>query len=102
MNFVYTAMNSAGEQISEVLDCADEAEARRMLAERGLFVTRLEAGRRTAGSGVGRARLKLPWRRSYNHELMVFSRQMAMMLQAGAPICALSSSSPRGPNGGGC
>ncbi|MCH7873225.1 MAG: type II secretion system F family protein [Planctomycetes bacterium] len=86
MNFVYTAMNSAGEQISEVLDCADEAEARRMLAERGLFVTRLEAGRRTAGSGAGRARLKLPWRRSYNHELMVFSRQMAMMLQAGAPM----------------
>ncbi len=87
MTFVYTAMNSAGQQISEVLDCVDEAEARRTLAERGLFITRLEAGSRAVpGSDAGRPWLRLLWRRKYNHELMVFSRQMAMMLQAGAPM----------------
>ena len=87
MNFAYTAMNAAGEQISEVLDCTDEAEARKALAERGLFVLKLAPGGGAAPRSTrGKSSFTFSWPHNYGHDLMVFARQMSMMLRSGAPM----------------
>lgn len=87
MNFAYTAMNAAGEQISEVLDCPDEAEARRTLAERGLFVLKLASSRAAAPRNAReKSSFRIPWPQNRGRDLTVFARQMSMMLRSGAPM----------------
>lgn len=87
MNFVYTAMNARGERLTDVLECADAAEARRAVMERGLYVMSLEP--RKAPAAQGRAApggFHRPWRRVRGRDVALFTRQMSMMLSAGSPV----------------
>lgn len=86
MNFVYTAMNRQGERVSDRLDCANLGEARQTLAERGLFVLKIDAGasRNTRPTRSGGRRLQI--RRNVGANLALFARQMNMMQHSGAPV----------------
>jgi len=99
MLFGYTAINRQGERLTETLEALDLAAAQNELMQRGLFVLNLQAGRTAKPSarsevqfGPG-AEAALEQRTSYQgvpnarpHELMLFTRQMAMLQKAGAPL----------------
>ncbi len=97
MLFNYTTVNARGKRQTAMLEAADLASAQRDLMARGLYVLELEPGKpdksevrpagdlgltdRRAPSGAGRvAPAAKP------AELLLFVRQMAMMLRAGASV----------------
>ena len=101
MLFTYTALNGDGERIQESLEAASMPDAQQELLRRGLFVLNLEQSRSrrtptaTEHDGetlhLGGSREEpTPHRRSRPsarmHELALFTRQMSMMLRAGASI----------------
>lgn len=99
MLFNYTAVNARGKRLTETLEAADLAAARRELMVRRLHVLELAPGKadkqevrfgggtaaadRQAATAGGTART-VPGAKPA--ELLLFVRQMAMMLRAGASV----------------
>lgn len=81
-NFVYTAMDSAGKQVTGKIDAESEQVVLTRLHEQRYHVLNIRAGKaaaaKTSGVNVGKS-VKLG-------ELVIFSRQFATMIDAGIPI----------------
>jgi type IV pilus assembly protein PilC len=95
--FKYVAMDSAGSETQGVLDAEDESQAVSILRANGLFPTRVAEVRTgparrgaPAKSGKGlKAEIKLPRflaGRVKAKQLMVFTRQLATLIDAGLPL----------------
>lgn len=82
MQFVYEALRPDGSTIAARLEAGDRREAVESLREQGLLVLRLdERGRAPAAAGPRRAGARLRSR-----DLILFTRQMKMLLEAGAAL----------------
>lgn len=87
MLFRFLAVDMRGQKLTDTLEAADLAAAQQELMRRGLMVMKLDetpATRGTLGFGAGGAKNAKPGATS--RELANFSRQMAMMLRAGASV----------------
>ncbi|MBL8425809.1 MAG: type II secretion system F family protein [Candidatus Accumulibacter phosphatis] len=88
--FSYIGLNPQGKELRGQIEAGDLAQARRVLRDQGLRVLELFAG--TSGGQSPRERLRGLWRllRSglsvRNSDLMLFYRQMQLMLRAGHTI----------------
>ena len=88
--FSYIGLNPQGKELRGQIEAGDPAQARRVLRDHGLRVLELFAG--TSGGRSPRERLRELWRllRSglsvRNSDLMLFYRQMQLMLRAGHTI----------------
>jgi type II secretory pathway component PulF len=85
VQFVYEAMAASGATVCDQIEASDQAEAAASLRERGLLVMRLEQCAEGLGAAAGgflqrhSARLTL-------RDLILLTRQMKMLLEAGAPL----------------
>lgn len=82
MLYAYEAMNADGHVIHDVLDAGDRSEALETLRTRGLMIMRLTESQtsRAARKGVlSRGRLA-------SRDLLLFTRQMKMLLESGADL----------------
>ena len=86
MNLAYEAIDATGRQVHDVTEAATAREAVELLRGRGLMVTHIEpaaergtdrAGRAAARSGAGRFPLQ---------DLVLFTRQMSMLLSSGSAV----------------
>jgi type IV pilus assembly protein PilC len=77
--FAYTAINSAGHQLTGEISAADVAAAREQLRTRGLLVERIEE-QPAASSG------RSPFKKVKPKSLQIFSRQFATMIEAGVNV----------------
>ncbi|MFH1747149.1 MAG: type II secretion system F family protein [Planctomycetota bacterium] len=95
MLFSYTAVNSRGKRLTQMLNATDLAAAQHELMSRGLYVLELEQqssehpDKRSAAAAPDRRRAKesthiTPSARI--SELLLFTRQMTMMLKAGGSV----------------
>ncbi len=104
--FRYVAMDSKGRETEGVLDAESQSEAISMIRSKGFFPTRVVdlsggAQKKTTGQGPGVvqaavtheatiAGFKIPnivlFRRVKAKQLMVFTRQLATLVQAGLPL----------------
>jgi type IV pilus assembly protein PilC len=104
--FTYTAMDGKGKEVKGTVEAANQSAALSTIREKGLFPTNLQeagkpgksgkagaaAGRKKAGSGGGGAmsmELKMPRfleGRVKPKQLMVFTRQLATLIDAGLPL----------------
>ncbi len=85
MQFVYEAMAAGGATVNDQIEAADQAEAAASLRERGLLVMRLEQSAeapRDAGGGF----LQRYGARLTGRDLILLTRQMKMLLEAGSPL----------------
>ena len=115
MQYQYQAMTSSGAILNNVLDAGSQHEAADELRRKGLVVMRLEAaGGPVVGHTSGVARRG----RVNTRDLLLFARQMKMLLEAGAALvpalqaieqqttkptfCALVRSIREEVEGGGC
>src|SRR5262249_21563135 len=96
-NFAYIAVDTFGVETRGTLDVNDQSEALRRIKEMGLFPTRVaEAQRVESWRKPGAARevgqtsraIHLPWKRSRVKPkvLMIFTRQLATLIEAGMPL----------------
>lgn len=87
MQFEYEAIRSDGRTATATLDAPSQAEALDMLRAKGLLVTRVEA--RPGDSAAARQRRRASrWpggRRLTLRDLILFSKQMKMLLESGVP-----------------
>lgn len=85
MLLTYDAIDGEGRKTTDTVDARDPAEAVDTLRSRGLYVTNIaEADRPTAAADVASGDavdVRLPLKR-----LVVFTRQMAMLLRAGSSV----------------
>ncbi|RMF85989.1 MAG: type II secretion system F family protein, partial [Planctomycetota bacterium] len=83
MQFQYQAMTSGGAIMTDVVEAASQHEAADELRRKGLMVMRLEAA-----EGDTSRRVSLGSRRGRVHagDLLLFARQMKMLLEAGAAV----------------
>lgn len=92
MKLRYQALDSRGQMHASVLDVATETDAAEQLRRQGLYITRLQRVGDAEGGWIDRARQHLLVRRASRRDLVVFTRQMAMLLGAGtALVPALSA-----------
>lgn len=100
MKLRYQALNGRGELQASVMDASSRVEAIEQLRRRGLFITTIEpleerADRRAANPAGG-------WfqRRASQRDLVLFTRQMSMLLGAGTgvvPALSAVETEMRGP-----
>lgn len=83
MRFSYQAMTLDGRLVSDVLDAAGQTDAVDALRARGLMILKLSEAAMGAGAAPG---LRLPRRGAGRRDLMLFARQMKMMLEAGSSV----------------
>ncbi|HNQ23612.1 MAG TPA: type II secretion system F family protein [Phycisphaerae bacterium] len=88
MLLTYEAIDRAGKRLHDMLEAADSREAVAQLRARGLYVTRITEKRDAADGAAARAARtgnvsagRLPVR-----TLVLFTRQMAMLLRAGSAV----------------
>lgn len=85
MQFAYEAMRPDGATVVDVLDADAHAQAVETLRAKGLIVLKLveqaQAAEHSSGGG-----LTLLARKITNRDLILFTRQMKMLLEAGAPL----------------
>lgn len=97
MLYAYTAINSGGKRLSDRLEAGDRNEAHRALTRDGLFVLSLKpledeptqreaGGLLISGSQTRTASTANVEPRARNSEVLMFARQMSMMLRAGAAV----------------
>ncbi len=89
MQFVYEAMSADGRTLCDRLEAGDHAAAASSLRERGLVVLRLEAAGEAEADG--QAGLARSWLQRFGNklttrDLVLLTRQMKMLLEAGAPL----------------
>ncbi len=79
--FQYKATNNTGEQLEGMIEAPSEGVAASMLSDRGLIILSLGAGRKLRGD------IDLPFlNRIKVKDIVVFSRQLAVMASANVPI----------------
>lgn len=80
MNFAYRGRNANGEVVGGTIEAASQEEAVMELRQKGIFVTSCKAV-------TSQSRKRQLFQQAVNrHDLAVFCRQLATMLQAGLPI----------------
>jgi type IV pilus assembly protein PilC len=79
-NFTYRARNAAGQSVDGDIEAVDQQAAATQLMERGLMVISLRAG---TGRKIGRKRHQ---GKVKAQDLVVFTRQLATMMDAGLPL----------------
>ncbi len=90
MKIAYEAMDQRGLTRSDVLEVASRDEAIDTLRRQGLFVTHIETaaeqlgGEDSLGRRVGRLQIRLPG--EDHREMMLFTRQMAMLMSVGTGV----------------
>lgn len=79
--FEYTARNSQGSTVDGTIDAADQVHAAQTLRSQGLTPSRIQESSSGASSKKRgrRGRVKL-------EDMVIFSRQLAVMIQAGLPL----------------
>ena len=85
MQFVYEAMRPDGSSISERIDAAGRNEAAESLRDKGLILLKLDEAAGDAIDGAGAD----GWLQSGQitvRDLVLFTRQMKMLLESGAPL----------------
>jgi type IV pilus assembly protein PilC len=85
MQFVYEAMTGDGRAIQESLEAASQRDAVETLHAKGLCVMRLEEARAAARS-TGAAPSRFGGRAAKVGDLVVFTRQMKMLLESGSAM----------------
>ncbi len=87
MNFAFQALRDSGEVISDSIDAGSAADALDALRGRGLMVTRLTPTAPVAAAAADAiAKPSLALRGGYGKDLFLFTRQMKMLLESGAPL----------------
>jgi len=76
--FQYTAKDKSSQTVMGTLDAPSEAEAANILHNKEFIVVSLKESKKKAGSVKGK-KVKLD-------ELVIFSRQLATMIDAGNPL----------------
>ncbi len=90
MKYRCTAWDRDGRRVEETLDAPNEAEAREVIARRGLFVTEVEQvgsgakASKASSGGKGSKRFKIQTGKV--RMLAMFSRQLAVLVSAGTPL----------------
>ncbi|MBU0718955.1 MAG: type II secretion system F family protein [Planctomycetes bacterium] len=85
MILIYEAIGATGQRTSDTVEAADSKEAVGLLRRRGLFVTRIEEQREKKSSRTPARKASRTLRLPLN-TLMLFTRQMAMLLRAGSAV----------------
>ena len=85
MQFVYEAMTNDGQVVKDTVEAAAQREAAETLQDKGLVVLRLWESR-SGGRVAQRWTARLRRDRPDFHDLILFSRQMKMLLEAGAAL----------------
>ena len=100
-SFTYIALDAQGQQVSDSIEAVSQAEAVNSLRKRGLFPTSLKEqaqaaataikGKKTAAkrSGSKEIKLNIPFlekKTIKGKTLMVFTRQLATLIDAGLPL----------------
>lgn len=86
MQFGYEAMTSDGRVVRDRLDAADRENAADQLRNQGMHILRLESGGADRVAGR-RFNFDIQIGRATNHrDLMLFTRQMKMLLESGAAV----------------
>lgn len=87
MKFAYRGISSTGAKVTDVIDAPDLAQAIESLRQDGLFVTDIDesTSSRRVSRGTAVASPAEPGRLN-SKELLLFTRQMTMLLRAGSPI----------------
>src|SRR5258706_7863342 len=78
--FQYQARDAAGKQVSGNVDAGDQAAAAAILMDRGLMVISMKA------VTSRKARVKKRQGKIKSQDLVVFTRQLATMMDAGLPL----------------
>ncbi|MCK4340903.1 MAG: type II secretion system F family protein [Phycisphaerae bacterium] len=84
MQFAYEAMRPDGSTVAAQLEAGSRAEAVDALREQGLIVLKLDADARSAAEGA--SGLQLHSSKITTRDLILFTRQMKMLLESGAPL----------------
>ncbi|MCA8836274.1 MAG: type II secretion system F family protein [Gammaproteobacteria bacterium] len=88
--FRYTAVNSAGDKVSGIIDAENEAHVRQELRGKGMFPTSIDLSRavnQSDGSSALSDRLNALLSKSFDREqLALFTQQMAVLLKVGTPL----------------
>ncbi len=85
MQFVYEAMTGDGRTVHEDLEAASHHEAAESLRGKGLYLMRLEE-KQAAPRRAGADRFKLGGRAAKTSDLVIFTRQMKMLLESGSAV----------------
>ena len=99
-SFVYVALDVQGQQVSDTIDAANQAEATTLLRGRGLFPTSVKehSGGKTKSSGTRKTakkagskeiKINIPFlekKTIKGKTLMIFTRQLATLIDAGLPL----------------
>ncbi|MFO0840305.1 MAG: type II secretion system F family protein [Phycisphaerae bacterium] len=101
MQVAYEALNSDGQVRAETLEAANLAEAADSLRRQGLLVLELRPLRAAADVAEKAAGFRLPrlGRCGSGAELVLFARQMKMLLESGAPLVVSLSAVERQSSG---
>lgn len=95
MNFAYQALRESGEMVADQIEAASQTDALSALRERGLTVVRMAQGALDGGAGGDSSATEgvllslqrhLRSRRVRSSDMLLFLRQMKMLLEAGAPL----------------
>ena len=93
-SYSYVAVDPQGAEMRGTIDVPDQGEALRRIRELGLFPTKVlgSGARKPHPARVrrvpGPAKLRMPWYRrgTSSAALAVFTRQLAMLMEAGMPL----------------
>jgi type II secretory pathway component PulF len=85
MQFVYEAMTGDGRTVHENLEAASHREAAETLRGKGLYVMRLEETQ-AASRRADAERFKLGGRAAKTSDLVIFTRQLKMLLESGSAV----------------
>src|SRR5512142_2282089 len=89
MQFAIEAMRPDGSTLTDLIEAGDRGSAVESLRAQGLMVMRVDARPATAGrAGPPRSGFSLSRARFTTRDLMLFTRQLKMLLEAGAPLVA--------------
>jgi len=90
MVYYYKALNKKGQQISDIIDAANELEARKKLKSEGLYVVSISQKSESASPTNLKSHIELLVERinrtSAKKQVGLFSRQLATLLKAGMPL----------------
>ncbi|HPD77354.1 MAG TPA: type II secretion system F family protein, partial [Spirochaetota bacterium] len=90
MVYYYKALNKKGQQISDIIDAANEVEARKKLKSEGLYVVSISQKSDSASPTNLKSHIELLVERanrsSAKKQVGLFSRQLATLLKAGMPL----------------
>ena len=89
--YQFEAMDSTGQEIKDVIEAPNEAEAQATIRQMGYFVTKIavKKARKTAAEEPSRAAKRTavrPGRRQSRRSASVFTRQLSILQDAGLPI----------------